>query len=180
MTVFTRAGAADRWLAFTAVPVPKGSLPAPVGTAFSPTPDAATLKRAEAAADLVEKWWRTGKKKGIAINAESRRVRQAITTYRFEGKEYPRQLEPSKWGEKDERLRIVEVEDGHLVVQTSRLRVTDVSPPGMALRWMEPLDTLNGQSERGPYTQTVMTGVIHLPAESKPRLIGSVLATVLS
>lgn len=171
LVVFSRESASQGWRAFSAVPVVAGSLPAPVDAHPDPTPDDRTMERARTAAQRVESWWRTGK--GLEVDAESERIRPNVAMFRLDDDRLPTRLDFSEWSDPDERLRVVEVEDGHLVVTTFKLRVTLVDPEGPTLSWRHPGSLVMGQNKHGPHTRTMVTGVVHLPADGEPRLLGS-------
>ncbi|GGD06861.1 hypothetical protein [Nocardioides daphniae] len=180
LVLFTRSAATAPWLVSAGIPLPATVLPSPADGAVSPTTDPKVVRRVQAVVERLHRWWVTGKAKGLSIDAESRRVRSVLDSFTYGGKSRPTLLEFTPWPRADERLRIIEVKDGHLAVATTTVRQTLLNPPGADLGWVGFRDQVDGEGPDGPYSLATMTEVVHLPARGKPRLVGVELPRLLA
>lgn len=179
LTLLTREAAAQPWRAFAGVRVDPGALPAPLTGAPAPEPSTAVVRQAEKAVNHFMRWWRTGRKGGLKIDAETRRVRRNVATFTFDGEKHRALLDFRKWSKPEEGLRIVETRAGHLALSTVRLRAT-LHVPGHDLVWSgEASRTLKGSNEHGPHTEAALVSAFHLRQDGSAEVLGSDLLTLI-
>lgn len=179
LVLLTREAASQPWRAFTGVRVETDALPDPASELRGPDLGSAVTKRAEQAVAQFQKWWRTGKKRGLTVNPATRRLRPVVTKFMLNGETRPTRLDFSAWPKPEEGLRIVETRDGYLVMSTFRLRMT-LHAPGQDLEWSDPINReLLGSSSRGPHRQLAVSSAIHLPEDGPAEILASDLMTLL-
>lgn len=166
----TRASVLSPWLVHAGVPVRTGDLPA-AGEA-APVPGDREVRAMARARDA---WSRavTGEE-GLADDVTGRW--RADTAALAAGRLFTgHRVRAAPF---DAPLRVLRVEDGLLALMTLRVQTTLTGRPRLQVRWREPWDRLRGSSRGRLLLSHLATGLVLVPDEGEPRLLGSAFREV--
>jgi hypothetical protein len=173
--LFTRASVTSPWLMQASTLVDTDALPRPAEP--SPEPGPRVERAATAATAAWSAYLEGGSPDGIEVDDDSlawRRMveglagRRIFTQARTEARPY----------EPDAPVRVVRVADGHLALVTVRVTTALVGRRGLRVHWRPPLDRVR-RSRDGVLTfGHLATGLVLLPAQGRPRLLGATFREV--
>lgn len=175
--VFTRATAASPWLMRTSSDVELDDLPDPLDPTRVEEPDRATVEIARSAVEATTRYLAAGILRGVEVSGTVRELHRWATRVSEDDRRYiysQHATIDSAAEDRQDDLRVVPVEGGHLVVAVRPMRVTFFPRDELEVGWKPSVRTVHGRFGQSLYRDFNLCLVVFVPAHGgTPRAISA-------